>query len=404
MLSLKKIEEKYFKDTDFHICKYNLLINSKIANRTTVSGSYRGNKPETFDISSEDSEVSRELLNYEWSELPNLTNISLLLDSKISGFVNRLLVEKDNKSEKFFVNLYLNPFLLGWKNIYSYKDFEETIVKQRDSLSEKSIELETWNDAEQLSIEFKTELFLEKVSLIENLSSFINICFSIFDTAITELISSHEKNELYLNFNFPKSIKISCEQYLLYFAKFLQDLGINATSNLKEEAGKVLFSVTPTDDVKALDKICEALAIYLKLPESPIIFDESFKSMRTQQQIENLQHSQKMTARELQLMEKLLVAQSSMIQEKNSIISQKDSVINQQNKVIEKILSKSIMMDSVENKEELEEIYDGLKIGESKFLKEQLGISLNPAKVIKTAVKNTFGKEEKDSVLGLDEE
>ncbi|MEP6903265.1 MAG: hypothetical protein ABJA66_16060 [Actinomycetota bacterium] len=38
-------------------------------------------------------------------------------------------------------------------------------------------------------------------------------------------------------------------------------------------------------------------------------------------------------------------------------------------------------------------------------MKEQLGIYLNPAKVIKTAVKNTFGKDgEKKSVLGLDEE
>jgi hypothetical protein len=45
-----------------------------------------------------------------------------------------------------------------------------------------------------------------------------------------------------------------------------------------------------------------------------------------------------------------------------------------------------------------------LKIGESKFLKEQLGIHLNPAKVIKTGVKNVFGKDGRKSILGLDEE
>ncbi len=62
------------------------------------------------------------------------------------------------------------------------------------------------------------------------------------------------------------------------------------------------------------------------------------------------------------------------------------------------------MMDSLENKEELEEIYDGLKIGESKWLYELTGIKANVAKVIKTAVKNTFGKDDKKSILGLDEE
>ncbi len=96
--------------------------------------------------------------------------------------------------------------------------------------------------------------------------------------------------------------------------------------------------------------------------------------------------------------------QSDTIREKNTIISQKDSTIEQQSKLIEKISSKSIMIDSVENKEELEELYDGVKVGESETLKKWLGISLNPAKVIKTAVKNTFGKDDGNkSILGLDE-
>ena len=111
-----------------------------------------------------------------------------------------------------------------------------------------------------------------------------------------------------------------------------------------------------------------------------------------------------MAVRELQFNEKLLIAQSDTIREKNITISQQQTVIEQQDKIIEKISSKSIMMDSAENKEELEEIYEGVKVGESKFLKEQLGIHLNPAKAIKTAVKNTFGKGEKKSVLGLDED
>ncbi|MGC2237928.1 MAG: hypothetical protein WA584_17340 [Pyrinomonadaceae bacterium] len=140
------------------------------------------------------------------------------------------------------------------------------------------------------------------------------------------------------------------------------------------------------------------------MPSSPIVYDESFAAMRLQQQIENLEHSQKMTVREIQLAEKVMMIQSETIQEKNVIISQKDSVIEQQNKVIEKISSKSIMMDSLENKEELEEIFEGLKIGKSKFLMEQLGVHLNPATALKTAGKKILGKEDENkSILGLDD-
>jgi hypothetical protein len=218
------------------------------------------------------------------------------------------------------------------------------------------------------------------------------------------IVVEGNKNSIGIIFDFPIEIKEPCEQYLIYFTKFLKDSGINAASNLKEEAGKVLFSVTPKDDVEALDKIRKALAIYLNLPSSPIIYNESFAAMRLHQQIENLQHSQRMLVRELQFNEKLLIAQSEIIHEKNIIISQQQSVIEQQSKIIEKLSSKSIMMDSLENKEELEKIYDGLEIGFSKWIYELTGIKVNPTKMIKTSVKNILSGEEIISILDSDEE
>ena len=405
MLSIKKIIGKGYKIEDYQSFEYHLLIDGKEADKTTVKGSFIGSEPEEFDIYSDDIEVSKKLLEYKWGDFPKLRQLALLIDSISEGFENRLFIEKDFHTDSFFVNLYFNPNLQNWKNIYSYQDFEKAIGNESKNLADKNIVLETWNTNEELTVEFKTNLVLENKSLLENLNQFIENCFNIYKRTVTNLITDSEEVSIYLNFDFPEKIKIPCKQYLLYFAQFLQDLGINATSNLKEEAGIVLFSVTPTNSFEALDKIREAVAVYLNLPSSPIVYDESFAAMRLQQQIENLQHSQKMVAREMQLTEKLVIAQSEIIQEKNIIISQKDSIIEQQNKVIEKITSKSIMIDSLENKEELEDIYDGLKIGESKFLKEQLGIHFNPAKVIKTGVNNLFGKgDEVISILDSDEE
>jgi hypothetical protein len=127
--------------------------------------------------------------------------------------------------------------------------------------------------------------------------------------------------------------------------------------------------------------------------------------MRLRQQIDNLEHSQKMVVREIQASERVITVQSQIIQEKEIIISQKDSIIEQQNKIIERIASKSIMMDSLENKEEFEKVFEGLEIGESKFIKEQIGIRFNPVTSLKTLGKKLIGKgDEIISILDSDEE
>jgi hypothetical protein len=56
---------------------------------------------------------------------------------------------------------------------------------------------------------------------------------------------------------------------LIYFVQFLEDLGIKANSEINEDAGRILFSVTPADGPIALGKIKEALQAYLDLPRNP---------------------------------------------------------------------------------------------------------------------------------------
>jgi CheY-like chemotaxis protein len=74
-----------------------------------------------------------------------------------------------------------------------------------------------------------------------------------------------------LSFDFPESVSTPCKQYLLYFVDFLRDIGIEATANFREEAGQVLFAVTPKDKDEALDNIREALEAYLDLPTRQVV-------------------------------------------------------------------------------------------------------------------------------------
>jgi len=69
-------------------------------------------------------------------------------------------------------------------------------------------------------------------------------------------------------FDFPEEIKTACKQYLLYFAQFLADVGIKVGTEIKETAGKVLFTVVPEDANVALDNIKKALRLYMEAPGS----------------------------------------------------------------------------------------------------------------------------------------
>ena len=53
---------------------------------------------------------------------------------------------------------------------------------------------------------------------------------------------------------------------MIYFNQFLNDLGIEAETEIKEQAKSTLFKVTPKDKNEALDRIKDALQVYFNLP------------------------------------------------------------------------------------------------------------------------------------------
>src|SRR5262249_33772920 len=98
------------------------------------------------------------------------------------------------------------------------------------------------------------------ISVVEKLQEVCNIIYHE-----TILALSENTNSVEVVLDFPPDIKVSCEQYLLYFVQFLKDLGVDAEAELKHNAGQVLFSVIPANKDEALDKIRDALDIYLLL-------------------------------------------------------------------------------------------------------------------------------------------
>ncbi len=149
-------------------------------------------------------------------------------------------------------------------------------------------------------------------------------------------------------FDFPEEVKVPCEQYLLYFAKFLKDLGVEAETALTNEAGQVLFTVTPSDETQALDSIRSALDLYLRLPSSPIAdtTNESIAAQRLGANILRLRGDLKLAAAELQ-------AKNTTIEAQRLIIDVKDAMLNGE------ILVGSVK-DVTPQREDQEQLIDGL--------------------------------------------
>ncbi|HSY61789.1 MAG TPA: hypothetical protein VK796_07925, partial [Cytophaga sp.] len=80
------------------------------------------------------------------------------------------------------------------------------------------------------------------------------------------LLESLNEEAVLTYFQFPDEVKTACKQYLVYFAQFIADLGIIVDTEIKEELHHTLFKVIPSNKEEGLDKIKEALNIYLNAP------------------------------------------------------------------------------------------------------------------------------------------
>lgn len=176
------------------------------------------------------------------------------------------------------------------------------------------------------------QLRREKRKYEDYLEHMVEARIKEYKNTINEFTKQRE-NSVVVSFDFPEQVRVPCEQYLLYFAQFLKDLGVEANTALTHEAGQVLFSVTPTDKQQALDKIRSALDVYLQLPSNPIsdTTNENIAIQRLESNILRLRSELKLAAAE--------------IQAKNATIQAHEITINVQ----KGLLSGEIIFDSLKD-------------------------------------------------------
>jgi hypothetical protein len=104
----------------------------------------------------------------------------------------------------------------------------------------------------------------------DELSPRLKILRDVSEQAHQSLIIGSRPDSMSVSFEFPEPVKVACEPYLLYFVEFLKQLGIESSADITHDAGHILFAVTPKHSRVALEKLYQALEVYLSLPSSPI--------------------------------------------------------------------------------------------------------------------------------------
>jgi hypothetical protein len=173
------------------------------------------------------------------------------------------------------IQLNCTPSVEDWANPYTISDYASAL---REATEQHPSSAKYFQDDDEMPfVGFGVEFSGRPMDLLigEELPSLTSQASQLCDVADRLALKNVRKDSIVTFFEFPPAVKTACAQYLTYFIQFLEDLGVKADSEIKENAGRVLFSVTPKDGPSALGQIREALDAYLRLPRNPEFGSES---------------------------------------------------------------------------------------------------------------------------------
>ncbi len=155
-----------------------------------------------------------------------------------------------------------------WSKVWSILEFSKEFQETVEIYNNKNIKYYSMDEDESVLNGFGIECCIESLSnpIKTEADQLENILKEIVNVTIKRLISKINNNSIVTYFQFPDEIKTVCCQYLIYFTQFIADIGIEVSTELKEEANQILFRVIPKNQEDALSKIQEALSIYLNAP------------------------------------------------------------------------------------------------------------------------------------------
>jgi hypothetical protein len=255
--------------------RFALFVNGEPIEQARVRAFTDPDGSRKFTVKTDDKGL-RQLSNSYLSEWPTVIRTITFScktdsDALLFDYIKRLeKIEPDDPPvdyDLFALSYSLTTYRDDWKEAYSINEYVEEFLRLYNLANPP---LELLQDHLPSDLVFSIILRSPQSTIGDEIERCTNAIIQLDREARASLLSKLREHSLLTFFDFPEEVRIPCEQYLLYFIQFLKDLGVEATGEIQQEAGQVLFSVTPTDRDTALDKIRVALEIYMRLPSSPI--------------------------------------------------------------------------------------------------------------------------------------
>lgn len=322
------------------------------------------------------SEVINKLCSYCFTEVgKNLTSISFTKDIDCWEDWIDITIYCNHVSYRDYYPAIRTRLVIQdwekWSKPWSMADvakkFEENIILLNNELVRYFQE-----DEESMLNGFGIEYFPKNDSEIiqKELDYIIPIIEDLVEKTKNDLLLSLDDDSVSTLFQFPSEIAAASKQYLVYFAQFLADIGIDADTEIKEEANQTLFKVTPKDKTESLEQIRQALAVYLDIPNHPdlIVQDDAQNNIAISQLQSNVFH-----------LKSQLALATSVLQAKEATIE----ALQLSNYQLKQLVDGQTKKE--ENKEDL--IKDVVSV--DKY--ENKGVSINLAEILRR-LKRTIGK------------
>ena len=311
MIEIRKIE-----DTGNEV-DYKLFIDGVLIDEADIDVN-DDNGEERYDISTIDLKASNSITAHALSEFPALDHVMCWHNVSWLELIGQIQIDYNSKKQLFKAAILIGK-LSRWRRQYSFRDYFLELRKLYMASGEQGISLDAAEDEnDYLPIDgFMITLspFSTKQPISDEINHHLNTLRKFHDEVEYTLTSHSKDNSVTVTFDFPAEIKIPCEQYLLYFAQFLKDLGVEADTALTHDAGQVLFTVTPDDKQQALDKIRAALEVYLHLPSSPVSDTQQSEIavLRLNAELQNFQSKLSLARAEIQMKEAAIQLQQVTI-------------------------------------------------------------------------------------------
>lgn len=218
---------------------------------------------------------NREKREVIWSQIENLKFTSIPNEIKLSvsktkeiinAPVTYAFIHKDKSTNQYKLEIYWTIQLNHWNSTQNPILIQKEIIKIHQEYNKENIEILDDSDVGLIDIYFTFKHDGDETIgfALQEAKSYIE---SLQARAIKN-ISNKKPPEIIASFEFNPEIQGSCSRYLLYFVEFLRDMGIEANSELNKKGNEILFSIEPTDKEASLERIKDALAFYLAIPES----------------------------------------------------------------------------------------------------------------------------------------